>query len=40
MGATKDQWDSVVGIHPTLAEDSIGLKFNKRETPDASKGGC
>jgi len=29
-----------VGIHPTIAEDVIGLKYTKEENPDASKGGC
>jgi len=32
--------DSCVGIHPTIAEDCVGLKETKEENPDASKGGC
>lgn len=39
-GMTKEQMDSTVGIHPTVAEDSIGLKFTKEENPDAKKSGC
>ena len=39
-GVTKELLDSCVGIHPTMAEDMIGLKFTKEENPDASKGGC
>jgi thioredoxin reductase (NADPH) len=37
---TKEQLDSVVGIHPTVAEEVIGLKYTKEENPDASKTGC
>lgn len=36
----KEQLDSCVGIHPTVAEDIIGLEKTKREEPDASKGSC
>jgi len=39
-GVTKELLDSCVGIHPTIAEDAIGLKFTKEENPDVSKGGC
>ena len=39
-GVTKELLDSCVGIHPTIAEDVIGLKYTKEENPDASKGGC
>jgi len=39
-GVTKEQLDSTVGIHPTVAEDMIGLKFTKEDTPDAKKTGC
>ena len=39
-GFTKEQLDSVVGIHPTVAEEVIGLKWTKEEKPDASKSGC
>lgn len=39
-GMTKEQLDSCVGIHPTVAEDLIGLKETKEDNPDASKGGC
>lgn len=40
MGMTKEDLDSVVGIHPTCAEDVIGLEFTKEENPDATKTGC
>ena len=39
-GMTKEQLDSCVGIHPTSAEDCIGLKETKEDNPEASKGGC
>ncbi len=39
-GVTKEVLDQTVGIHPTVAEDVIGLKFTKEENPDATKGGC
>jgi len=39
-GVTKEQLDSCVGIHPTVAEDCIGLSQTKEENPDADKGGC
>lgn len=25
LGVTKEQWDSVVGIHPTIGEEVVGL---------------
>ena len=33
-GMTKAQLDSCVGIHPTTAEDLIGLKYTKEEDGD------
>jgi len=39
-GMTKKQLDSCVGIHPTTAEDCIGLRYTKEEFPDVSKSGC
>lgn len=36
----KEQLDSCVGIHPTVAEDIIGLDKTKRDEPDATKGSC
>lgn len=39
-GATKEQFDSCVGIHPTIAEEVIGLMSTKEENPDANKDGC
>lgn len=39
-GLTKELLDSCVGIHPTIAEDCIGLTKTKEEEPDAKKGGC
>jgi hypothetical protein len=40
IGVTKEQLNSVVGIHPTIAEEMVGLKETKEENPDAKKGGC
>ena len=39
-GMTKKMLDSCVGIHPTVAEDIVGLQYTKEENPDASKTGC
>lgn len=39
-GMTRAQLNSCVGIHPTVAEEMIGLKYTKRSNPNASKGGC
>jgi len=39
-GATKEMVDSCIGIHPTIAEDCIGLETTKEENPDAKKSGC
>lgn len=39
-GMTKEQLDSTIGIHPTTAEDCIGLKFTKEDNPEATKSGC
>ena len=34
-GLTKELLDSTVGIHPTTAEDCIGLKWTKEKNPNA-----
>jgi len=39
-GMTKQQLDSCVGIHPTVAEDAIGLLKTKEEFPEVKKSGC
>jgi len=39
-GCTKEQLDSCVGIHPTIAEDCVGLTKTKESDPDAKKTGC
>ena len=39
-GMTKAQLDSCVGIHPTIAEDLIGLTKTKEIDGDVEKGGC
>ena len=39
-GMRKEQLDSCVGIHPTVAEDCIGLKFTKEKDGDVQKSGC
>jgi len=33
-GCTKEQLDSCIGIHPTTAEDCIGLKYTKEDDGD------
>nr|WEU39069.1 thioredoxin glutathione reductase [Cryptocaryon irritans] len=40
MGATKEDIDSTVGIHPTCSEEIIGLKKTKRTDPNPAKSGC
>ena len=40
LGMTKADLDSVVGIHPTCAEDCLGLDKTKEVDPDAEKTGC
>jgi len=39
MGATKEDFDNTVGIHPTIAEEVLGLTTTKAEG-DADKTGC
>jgi len=39
MGATKEQFDNTVGIHPTTSEEILGLKTTKAEG-EAEKDGC
>lgn len=39
-GMTKKQLDACVGIHPTVAEECVGLTYDKDEFPLASKEGC
>ena len=39
-GVTKELLDATVGIHPTIAEECVGLRYTKEENPDAEKGGC
>jgi len=39
-GATRTMVNSCVGIHPTVAEEMVGLEKTKEEDPDAKKTGC
>lgn len=39
-GMTKEQLDSCVGIHPTVAEDVIGLQYTKEKDGDVQKSSC
>lgn len=39
-GATKAQFDSTVGIHPTIAEEFTILSITKRSGLDPNKAGC
>ena len=40
MGVTKKIWDSTVKIHPTCAEELIGIENKKSENTEAKAGGC
>ena len=40
LGMTKEQLDNAVGIHPTIAEDMLGLVYTKEEKPIVSKEDC
>lgn len=40
MGMTKDDLDKTVGIHPTIAEDLVLFRINKRSGEDPKKTGC
>lgn len=40
MGATKKDFESTVGIHPTCSEEVVDLKINKAVDPTAKKTGC
>lgn len=39
-GMTKEMMDSVIGIHPTIAEGMIGLDQTKEDNPEAEAGNC
>ena len=39
-GVTRELLNSTVGIHPTVGEEVIGLRYTKEENPNASKTGC
>ena len=40
LGATKDQFDDLIGIHPTCAEGFTTLKITKSSGVDPSATGC
>eukprot|EP00828_Plagiopyla_frontata_P015823 TRINITY_DN2052_c0_g3_i1.p1 TRINITY_DN2052_c0_g3~~TRINITY_DN2052_c0_g3_i1.p1 ORF type:complete len:399 (-),score=75.97 TRINITY_DN2052_c0_g3_i1:203-1399(-) len=40
MGITLKDLKKTVGIHPTCAEEIVGLEKTKREDPNAKKSGC
>ncbi|XP_071748630.1 thioredoxin reductase 1, cytoplasmic isoform X2 [Lepeophtheirus salmonis] len=40
LGATKADYDSIIGIHPTTAENFTTLKITKSSGQDASASGC
>ncbi len=41
LGATKEDFDSLVGIHPTDAESFCAMTVTRRSgLPFASEGGC
>jgi len=39
-GLTKELLDTTVGIHPTIAEECVGLHSTKADDPNATKSGC
>lgn len=39
-GLTKAVLDTTVGIHPTIAEECVGLHLTKADDPNATKSGC
>jgi len=39
-GLNKEKLNETIGIHPTVAEEIIGLKYTKKENPDATRTGC
>eukprot|EP01125_Pyxidicula_operculata_P000057 TRINITY_DN1007_c0_g1_i2.p1 TRINITY_DN1007_c0_g1~~TRINITY_DN1007_c0_g1_i2.p1 ORF type:complete len:274 (-),score=60.07 TRINITY_DN1007_c0_g1_i2:342-1163(-) len=39
-GVTKEQLDSTIGIHPTVAEELVLLNITKRSGKSAEKSGC
>ena len=39
-GLRKKDWDAVVGIHPTCAEEMVTLRWTKRSGLDPKKTGC
>ncbi|KAJ1623346.1 thioredoxin reductase 3 [Pavlovales sp. CCMP2436] len=40
LGCTKHDFDRTVGIHPTVAEELVGLSVTKRSGADPRKTGC
>lgn len=39
-GVTRQNFETTVGIHPTVAEEMTGLEYTKEDNPDAKKTGC
>jgi len=39
-GLNKEQLDATVGIHPTIAEEIVGLNETKEQNPNPQKTGC
>jgi thioredoxin reductase (NADPH) len=39
-GMTKQEWDSIVGIHPCCAEEMVTLRRSKKSGVDPVKSGC
>lgn len=40
LGATKSDFDSTIGIHPTCSENFTTLNITKSSGEDTSTGGC
>jgi hypothetical protein len=40
LGATKENFDDLIGIHPTCAEGFTTLQISKSSGKDAAASGC
>ncbi len=40
LGATKEDFDSTIGIHPTCSETMTGIYTTKRSGVDVATSGC
>lgn len=40
LGATKDDFDSTIGIHPTVSEELTVMRITRRSGESPLKSGC